>query len=597
MAAPPTLDALYPAGLRVGSTTQVTAVGKAEPWPADIHCSNPEVSFQADPKKKGAFTVTASKKAKSGPCFVRLVNKEGASKPMVFVVGTLPEAMETVDKKGNENNNSNATAQQLKALPLTINGRLGKSEDIDIYRLPLKKGQTLIASLESYGLRSPLDPYLHLYDSGGSQIALGNDNGINLDPLLAYQIPRDGDYTVAVMAYAHPPSSNIRFTGKNSAVYRLTLTTGPWLSHALPLAVKRAGKTALQLFGYNLPDGKPHLPLEYSHPDTSPDRAAIRHPAFPNHLEWPVTPADPVALAKAKQISVPLAFSGQLSKPGDSDHFPLVAKKGQALDIQVASRRFGFPLDPVLTIKDSEGKVLKRVDDGNVKTDRDARLSWSPPKDGNYTLEVSDLFRKGGERWRYLLTVEKTKPSFSATVEKPSYLVEAGKSVEVKINIKRLNGHKTALKVSAADLPPGVSLVPPKKIPEKTADVTVTIKADKTASDASLPIHFTVSESKGDVPASHLASYSFLPTIPGGPYLLNETADIWLTIQGKPKPKPKPPEKTAPKKKDPEKKAPAKKNPEKAKPAKKDPKKAKPAKKVPEKKESTKQKEPAKEKK
>lgn len=538
-AAPPTLDALYPAGLRVGTTAQVIAVGKAEPWPLDLHCSNPKVSFKADPKKKGIFTATATAEAEPGPCIVRLSNSEGASEPMIFVVGTLPESTEALDNKGNENNNSSTTAQQLEALPLTINGRLTKSEDVDTYQMALKKGQTLVANLDAYGMRSPMDPYLHLYNPAGTQISLGNDNGTNLDPFFTYKILQDGDYTIAVMAYAHPPGSDVRFTGKSSAVYRLTLTTGPWLSHALPLAVKKMGTTALKLFGYNLPDQKPHLPLDFTNSNPTIDRAIIRHPSFPNHLELPLTSASPTLLAKQTEISVPAAVSGQLAKPGETDQLTFAAKKGQPLDIRVASRHFGFPLDPVLAVRNAEGKELKRVDDGNVKTDRDAQLVWSAPEDGNYTLAISDLFRKGGPQWFYLLTVDEATPSFTATVEKSAYKVEAGKTLDVKIKINRLNGHKTPLTIEPRNLPTGISIEPP-KIPEKTADITVKIKAGETAADATLPIQFALTETAGEAPASHLASYSFLPTIPGGPYLLNETADIWLAVKGKAKPKPAP---------------------------------------------------------
>jgi hypothetical protein len=536
-AAPPTLDALYPAGLRAGSSAQVTAVGKTEPWPLDLHCSNPNVSFKADPGKKGSFTATATAEAEPGPYIVRLANMEGTSEPMIFVVGTLPESTEALDNKGNENNDSNTTAQKVETLPLTINGRLTKSEDIDIYRMALKKGQTLVANLDAYGMRSPMDPYLHLYNPGGDQIALGNDNGTNLDPFLTHKIPRDGDYTIAVMAYAHPPGSDVRFTGKSSAVYRLTLTTGPWLSHTLPLAVKKTGATALKLFGYNLPDQKPHLPLDFTNTNPTIDRAIIRHPSFPNHLELPLTSTTPTLLAEQTEISVPAAVSGQLANPGETDQLTFAAKKGQPLDIRVASRRFGFPLDPVLAILNADGKELKRVDDGKVETDRDARLVWSAPEAGNYTLAISDLFRKGGSQWYYLLTVDETTPSFTATVEKSAYKVEAGKTLDVKIKINRLNGHKTPLKIEAKNLPHGISIEPP-KTPEKTADVTVKIKADETTADATLPIQFALTETEGEAPASHLASYSFLPTIPGGPYLLNETADIWLAVKGKAKPKP-----------------------------------------------------------
>ncbi|MCH9021744.1 MAG: hypothetical protein IID32_03165 [Planctomycetes bacterium] len=549
IAAPPVLDALHPPGIRIGTTVQITAEGKAEPWPANIHCSNPDITFKPDPKKKGSFSVTAAKKAKPGPCLVRVHTRDGASKPMIFIVGTLPETTETLDKKGNENNDSNTTAQKIHALPVTINGRLIKTDDVDIYRLTLKKGQTLIATLEGYGLRAPMDPYLHLYDPDGALIILGNDNGINLDPMLVHKVTRNGDYTVAVMAYSHPPGSDIRFTGKKNTVYRLTLTTGPWLSYAIPLTVKTTGITPLKLFGYNLPDHKPHIPLDFTNPDANAENVIIRHPSFPNQLILPLTSSHPSVLSKDTEIKIPAAATGQLSQPAETDRIIFTAKKGQKFDIRVSSRSFGFPLDPVLVIQNAKGKQLKRVDDGNVKTDRDAKIVWSAPEDGKFTLLISDLFHKGGPLWFYLLTVSEAKQGFSATTDKSTYTVEGGKTVDVKIKITRLNGHKAPLKIEVGKLPPGVTIIPPKEIPDKNADITVKIKADDTAPAANLGIHFTLKETTGGTPVSQLANFSFLPKIPGGPYLLNDTTNIWLTVKTKPKPKPKPPAKPEPDKK------------------------------------------------
>lgn len=538
IAALPTADALHPPGIQAGTTAQITLVGKADPWPSEIHCSNPHLTFKADPKKKGAYTVTAAKEAKPGPSLVRFYNKEGASTSAIFTIGTLPEIAETLDKKGNENNDSIDAAQAIEKLPVTINGRLVKADDVDIYRVNLKKGQNFIASVESYGLRAPLDPYLHLYDSDGTLIQLGNDNGTNLDPFMLHKVLRDGTYTVAIMAYIHPPGSDIRFTGKTSTVYRLSLTTGPWLSHILPLSVKKSGSTALKLFGHNLPGGKTHLPLNFVNPNADNDSVTIRHPSFPNQRILPITSSDPVLLTKNTKIKIPSASTGQLSKSGETDQFTLTAKKGQKLDIRVSSQRFGFPLDPVLIIKDAKGKELKRIDDGNVKTDRDSKVVWAAPSDGKYTLVISDLFRKGGPLYHYLLTVTEAQATFHATADKTSYVLDAGKTVDAKIKITRINGHKTPLNIEAIKLPPGVTIEPPKEIPNKNADITVKIKADETAAAANLPIQLFLKEKSDDSPLKKTVRFSFLPIIPGGPYLLNETNHIWLTVKAKPKPKP-----------------------------------------------------------
>ena len=44
----------------------------------------------------------------------------------------------------------------------------------------------------------------------------------------------------------------MRFAGKESAVYRLTVTDGPYVAHTFPAGARRGAKTELRLLGWNL---------------------------------------------------------------------------------------------------------------------------------------------------------------------------------------------------------------------------------------------------------------------------------------------------------------------------------------------------------
>ena len=60
---------------------------------------------------------------------------------------------------------------------------------------------------------------------------------------------------------------------------------------------------------------------------------------------------------------------------------------------------FPPPLDPVLNLYDSSGKSIKGSDDAN--NGRDSLITYTIPKDNNYTLRIRDHLYAGGERFVY----------------------------------------------------------------------------------------------------------------------------------------------------------------------------------------------------
>src|SRR6185503_16858506 len=127
-----------------------------------------------------------------------------------------------------------------------------KSGDVDSFAVTLEAGQTLIASLEAYTLASPMDAVLRLVDSRGVQLASNDDDGRTLDPLLAWTATSAGSYVLQVFGFAYPAVSDVKFTGGNACVYRLHLSCGRCLHHALPLGVQRGARTKMRLFGWNM---------------------------------------------------------------------------------------------------------------------------------------------------------------------------------------------------------------------------------------------------------------------------------------------------------------------------------------------------------
>ena len=93
---------------------------------------------------------------------------------------------------------NNADTPQLIELPLTISGPLTSGGDIDVYRFRAKNGETIVFTLDSRELGSPLDAVLQITDKDGKSLARSDDAGQRRDPQLTWKSPRNGDYCIAV---------------------------------------------------------------------------------------------------------------------------------------------------------------------------------------------------------------------------------------------------------------------------------------------------------------------------------------------------------------------------------------------------------------
>src|SRR5262245_33933946 len=84
-AAPPTVTYLYPAGAQLGTTTEITAAGTFDKWPAKVWASGKGVTVEPA-KDKGKLSVTVAADAVPGVYWLRAYNDDGASTPRPFVV-------------------------------------------------------------------------------------------------------------------------------------------------------------------------------------------------------------------------------------------------------------------------------------------------------------------------------------------------------------------------------------------------------------------------------------------------------------------------------------------------------------------------------
>lgn len=528
LGAAPTLTHIAPAGGQRGGKVVVTCAGTFI-W-KDVKVWAP--GLKASPlKESGKLEIEIPPDIPADRTWIRLHSPEGASAVVPFLVGDLPEVSET------EPNNRLAGAKPL-SLPVTVNGLLDKG-DVDAFPVELRRGQTLVAALDANArLGSPMDAVLQVVSPSGIVVAENHDD-LGLDPRLAHAAREDGIHTVRLFAFPAMPDSSIAFAGGAAYVYRLSLTTGPFATHAVPAAVP-LGKPgfAAAPAGWNIPKGAigavsfPTLPgmieREASEGAAVPRgarRARVSAPGIPGMMEVWATPVPlvPQAGAGPTVLPVPSAVAGLLAAPRARNIHSLEMKKGQGLLVTVQARTLGYPTDPVVRWIDPTGKVVTEADD--MGSSPDPVISVNAAVDGIHTLQVADRFSHGSDRHRYVLTVRPPDPEFDLSVAADALVLPTGKPAELAVKVtRRGKGPVGPITIGVEGLPPGV------KAPEVVSDAkgataaAVTLKLEGDGKAWSGPVR-VVGRAREPVMAEVAA------LVPARMGISLET--VWLTISGK----------------------------------------------------------------
>jgi hypothetical protein len=406
----------------------------------------------------------------------RVWTAQGATPAMKFIVGDLPEIIETeVDGE---------PLPVAVTPPLTINGRIFPREDVDVWTFAAKAGQPLTLALAAQSFGSPLQARLVVLDPAGRPLheAIASQR---TDPSIAFTAPRDGTYSVRI--------DDVNAAGLQNRIYRLTITDQPVVTRVFPLGGKRGETVKLELIGHALPTTHVEVKLPANAVGTTSVPLAFNGKTFATAL------LELDDLPEKTHVGMPCGFpatamlNGRVERPGSTNVWCFVAKKGDTFELALAAARLGSPLTTVMAVTEPRGTVLARAE-ATPTDSADLALTFKAPADGDFRLRISDRFAsRGGPEFAYRLRVAPpaTVPDFQLTLASDALIViretadgevaAPGKPKrgskqqpgKLKVNVLATGGFKGDIELEILGLPSGVT-VSGNKIPagRNTADLS-----------------------------------------------------------------------------------------------------------------------------
>ncbi|HOK55995.1 MAG TPA: PPC domain-containing protein [bacterium] len=385
-------------------------------------------------------------------------------------------------------------------IPLIINGQITPG-DVDRFYFNAKKGQKLVIELKGReiipfmadAVPGWFQGVLTLYDSSGREIAYADDYYFNPDPVIFYEVKKDGEYMIEVR--------DALYRGREDFVYRLFIGEKPFITHIFPPGGERYEKTIVSIYGWNLPQKTVELDTE----DIGIHRKSFDfNGIYSNQIYYMVDEIPEInerepndSLKNAMQIIMPQIVNGTISKSGDIDIYKFKCSKGDKIVAEVYSRRLNFPLDSIITLMDSSGKVLISNDDyfdksfDTITHHADSYIYYEIPDDGIYYFKITDVKGHGGDEYIYRLRIEKSKPDFKIFIVPSAINITSNNTVPFYIYAVRKDGFDGEIEVSLKDCPEGL-ILSGNKIPKGKDKICMTITADTNFNFLNKPVRIKI---------------------------------------------------------------------------------------------------------
>ena len=414
--------------------------------------------------------LTLATNAAPGDHEIRIRTPGGLSNPIKFCVGTLPETTKpdwkSVPKeRASTMPNLPPPVDAIVKLPAVINGQIAPA-GVDRYRFFAARGQQLIIAVDARRLIPYLadavpgwfEATLTLLDSNGKEVASAERYRFHPDPVLHFEAPRDGNYTVEVR--------DSLYRGREDFIYRLTIGELPFVTGIFPLGGKAGEKTTVALTGWNLPEKQ----ITVDNSAAEPGVISLQENFF-NPMPFAVDDLPEISTSgknhsgeTAQAITLPVIINGHVNQPNEAEVFKFNGQAGQSIVAEVSARRLDSPLDSFLRLTDSTGNQLAFNDDyedkgtGLVTHHADSYLTATLPADGTYFIHLTDTQGQGGPEFAYRLRISGPLPDFELRVVPSSLSLRAGMSAPVTVFALRRDGFTGAINLNLINAPAGFSV-------------------------------------------------------------------------------------------------------------------------------------------
>ena len=538
---------IFPAGGRRGTVVPVRVGGEFLPpytrfrLVGDKVTAPPELvekvtgNYEPSPRRKpGNSPITYPREWKSeiaiaadaplGQTLWRVSSASGGTGGRPFIVGDLPEFIES------ESNSLPDRAEHID-LPVTINGQIAGERDLDYFRFEAAAGEVVSLDIAAARLGSPLDPVVEIHDMHGRNQAV-EEMRVGSDPVLAFRVPATGEYRLLV--------SNLNFRGGPQYVYRITISSAPYVTFAFPPGGQTGHSDTIELFSLSGTGTLRSTPEKICFPAGAagafvftPARptvnaVSLEATAFPVVVE--TEPNDSVASATA--VSGPTVVYGRLSPGGDDDWYAFPAGKDQPLTVECQPFPRGAGSLPMLSLCDANGGELAKASTVELLP-KPCRLEWRAPSDGKYFVRVRDV-RRGRAVALYRLEIRPTRPDFSLTAVADCANLVQGARGELELRIDRQGGLTGPIDLTVEGLPEGVRAEPAQIPAGQEIAKLAFVAIDDTRPGDSI-IRISASAKVGEETISRVATAAHLGRDVEGVSLGTPTVDhVQLTVRHKP---------------------------------------------------------------
>lgn len=392
--------------------------------------------------KRATFDVLVDEGVSPGFYQAQLVAEGGVTLPVVMAVDRLPQRV---------------LAAMCEQAPAALHGALTGSTVVET-TLAGKAGQRVCLEVEAQRLGGKLRPVVHLYNARRRQLAWAWTTPMLAgDARLEAVLPEDGTYIIAV--------HDAEYAGAAPGHFRLKVGEWSWVDQVFPPVVGPGERQSLELLGsaaaarLDLPPlaiaGSVPLALPAGSLWSGP-RPFVEVSALPVVLEQSLPPN-----ATQELPGAPIAVCGKLSTAFEEDRYRLPVVAGTPLRLDLFAERLGSPLDAALIVRNEQGGVLARGEDG--PNTPDPVLDFTVPAQvGAIVVGVADALGRGGPRGIYRLTVAsrplaEASADFELSTPTPRVSLPVGGRRVVPVWLRRL-GQAGAVEIAAAGLPAGAQL-------------------------------------------------------------------------------------------------------------------------------------------